>query len=240
MHHNDSTSQSRTIALAAGAAALIATVAVVWAVAPSAYSVAAQVLGATKHTPKPLCPKNCLATGTVTGLQVSADGKERPFTVKKEGHIVAWSVTLSKPSASQTADFNSKFASKRDDSSVARLAILKPQKKGRYKLVKQSPPVELGASFGRKPIFTLKKPLKVKPGLRIALTLPTWAPLYVNNLSASGDQWIASRSPKKCGVNELLDAKPHQKIGSTRKYGCRFTAERLLYKAYFVPKKNKK
>ena len=34
-------------------------------------------------------------------------------------------------------------------------------------------------------------------------------------------------------------AKPQQKIGSTRSYGCRFNGSRVLYWAYFVPDKKK-
>jgi hypothetical protein len=203
--------------------------------AQSASSLAATQLGQTAKTPAPLCPKNCLATGTVTGFQVTANGEKSPFSVPGNGHIVAWSVTLAAPEPSQTADFNSKFENKRFDAAVARLAILKPQGKSKYKLTKQTPPVELANEFGTKPVFTLGKPLRVKKGQRVALTLPTWAPLYVNNLDPDGNEWVASRSPKKCDVDELLDAKPHQKLGSTRKYGCRFSGERLLYKAYFVP-----
>jgi hypothetical protein len=227
----------RVIALIAAVLAVL--FAILGVRAQDASSLAATELGHAGKTPKPLCPKNCLATGTVTGFQVSANGRKGLFTIPSGGHIVAWSATLSDPEPSQTADFNSKFANKRFDTSVARLAILKPKKKSNYKLVKQSPPVELQETFGSKPIFTLKKPLKVKKGQRVALTLPTWAPLYVNGLDTADNEWIASRSPDKCGVNDLLDAQPHQKLGSTRRYGCRFSGERLLYRAFFVPDSGK-
>jgi hypothetical protein len=226
-------------AIALTAAVLAVLFAILGVRAQDASSIAAIELGQAGKTPKPLCPKNCLATGTVTGFQVTANGRKSPFTIPSSGHIVAWSATLAEPDPSQTADFNTKFANKRFDTSVARLAILKPKKKSNYKLVKQSPPVELQSTFGGKPIFTLKKPLKVQKGQRVALTLPTWAPLYVNGLDTEDNQWIASREPDACGVADLLDAKPHQKLGSTRRYGCRFSGERLLYKAFFVPDSGK-
>lgn len=232
---NEATGPTRaTVALA-----LTALLAALWVAlgltAQPASGVAAEQLGRTAETPKPLCPENCQATGTVTGFQVSADGKESPFKVPSDGHLVAWAVDLSKPVDPDIAAFNEKFAEKRfDGRSAARISVLKQTERSRYKLTKQSPPVELEESFGRRPIFTLKKPLRVKKGQRVALTLPTWAPLYVNGLG-EGNQWIASRDSDECGVSEILDARPQQEKGSIRSYGCRFNGERLLYWAYFVP-----
>ena len=93
----------------------------------------------------------------------------------------------------------------------------------------------LKGSLGEKPIFTLQKPLRVQKGRVIALTLPTWAPLYKDGLDANANYWKASRKSGECGVEEVPDAKPQLRKGSTRTYGCKLTGERILYWAYFVP-----
>ena len=237
MSHRATINRRGTIALA-----LAVLLASLWAVlgltAQDASGVAAVPLGKTKNTPKPACPKECQATGTVTAFQVAAAGEENPFKVPTDGHIVAWAVDLSKPVDSDIAAFNEKFEDKRfEGRAAARISVLKPLGRAKYKLTKQSPPVELQEHFDSQPIFTLRKPLKVSAGQRIALTLPTWAPLYVSGIDPQNNEWIASRDPGTCGLNELLDAKPQQKKGSIRPYGCRFEGERLLYWAYFVPER---
>lgn len=231
--------RSRKAALVALAAlSLCALCALAALSAQRADGLAANELGKTKGTPNPLCPKDCEAVGSVTGFQVTAKGEKSPFTVPSAGRIVAWSVDLSRPEKDQIASFNEElFPSKRYDGSVARLSVLKPKGRAQYKLTKQSPPVELQRSFGTRPVFTLGKTLKVKKGQRIALTLPTWAPLYVNGLDTDQNEWIASRDSDECGNDKILDARPQQKKGSIRSYGCRFNGERLLYTAYFVPAK---
>lgn len=200
--------------------------------AQDASGVAATQLGKTAGTPKPLCPENCQAVGTVTGFQVSAGGEQSPFRIPADGHLVAWSVDLANLEPDQIESFNS--AERFRGESAARIGVLKSKRKARYKLTKQSPTVDLVRHFGTRPVFTLGKPLKVKEGQRVAITLPTWAPLYVNELETE-NQWIASRSPDECGDEEILNAKPQDKKGSIRSYGCRFPGERLLYWAYFLP-----
>jgi hypothetical protein len=229
---------TRTLALLAAAALLLVATVFAGLKASEADGVAAKVIGQTKKTPDPFCPKDCLITGTVTGFQVTADGKKGLFKVPSDGHIVAWSVDLGKPNEAAIGDANDLFDDKKyGGKSVGRLAVLKPEKKAKYKLTKQTPVQKLEPRFGRKPIFTLNKPMRVKKGQRLALTMPTWAPVFRSGLSKPDNQWIVSRSKDDCGQKNLLDAKPHQKKGSVRSYGCRFNGERILYWAYFVPNK---
>lgn len=224
--------QTRAVAAIALASLLAALWAMLGLGTQDASGVAATELGKTAGTPKPLCPKECQAVGTVTGFQVSAGGEKGPFKVPADGHLVAWALDLADLEPSQIESFNSNERFRGE--SEARLAVLKSKRRSRYKLTKQSPSVDLVESFGSRPIFTLKKPLKVKAGQRVAITLPTWAPLYVNGLE-SENQWIASRGPDECDDTEILDARPQDKKGSIRSYGCRFPGERLLYWAYFLP-----
>src|ERR1700754_4064672 len=69
------------------------------------------VLGQTAETPPASCPGKiinnveitpCRVEGHVTGFQAIAGGVARPFEAPFEGKIVAWSITLAKPSTEET------------------------------------------------------------------------------------------------------------------------------------------
>lgn len=202
----------------------------------------AKVLGAVKDTPKLPCPgADCAGTGSVTGFQVSANGKKGLFRIPGDGHLVAWSIDISRPSDEDIEGFGELFEDKKFGTDpVAKLAVLqKKGKKSRYKLAKQSPTVNLMPELGRKPIFTLNKPLKVKRGQVAALTMPTWSSNWTGDVSVGANAWKASRPEGECGVESVPDAKPHLRKGTTRAYGCNLTGERILYWAYFVPEKGK-
>jgi hypothetical protein len=210
----------------------------------SATATKSTVLGAVKDTPKPLCPKNCNVFGTVTGFGVSSNGQKGLYRIPGDGRIVAWSIDMSKPSKENQADIIAKIGEhkKYGTDGVARLAILKHKKnkkggknKSRYTLAKQTPVVNVQPNFGHKPIYTLKKPLRVKKGQVAALTSPTYVPNYANAGGGSANRWKASR-PEGC-PGEPQDAKPQMRKGTTRNYGCVFSGERVLYYAYFVKTK---
>lgn len=202
----------------------------------SAGAAKAKTLGNTKREPKPSCPRSpCEAVGSVTGFQQEADGKKRPFKVREDGHIVAWSVALSKPDKSQRKFFGDFY---RDSvfgaASSARLAILKPEGKSRFKLKRQSHAVELTSELGKTPVLTLNDPLKVKEGDVVGITIPTWLPNFAVEQSRE-NSWRASRSPKKCtGNDNIKNGRPHTEVGKTRRFGCTYPTARLLYWAYFV------
>ena len=279
MMSNRATCPSR----ASVALALLILLAGLWAVlgltAPDASGVAAKELGKTAKTPKPSCPsprtkdgeikpdtpeyKLCQGVGELTGLQVRADGEVNPYKVPSNGRIVAWSIDLSRPSQTEVNFFSEAPADGPDveegvgwGEPSAKISILKKLKHQRFKLVKQSKKVDLKSHFGSSPIFTLRKPLRVKAGLFVALTAPGWFPALAHSTpvtSTNGDQWLASRGGKHCGSfpenasqqqiiaaqqDAIDNSKPQEKKGSVRPYKCRYTAARLLYRAFLVPDKN--
>jgi hypothetical protein len=229
----------------AGAAVLLAG-GYVWAQGGGGGGGDAVVIGQTPSTPKPVCPtpnvesppadRTCQAMGRVTGFQVSADGRQGPYKIRKRGTIVAWSVSLGRPNKEEQEFFLEELDKSGPPS--ARLSILKSKGEGRFKLVKQSPVVQLNSFFGETPIFTLRDPLRVKKGLIVAITTPTWIPnLGLRGTSAS-DLWRASRPEGECTNTEdlLTNSRPQQKVGGEREYGCAYKATRVLYKAYFSPR----
>lgn len=142
--------------------------------------------------------------------------------------------------------------------------VQKKKKPPRYKMVRQSPVQVLNPYFGRTVHFALTKPLNVIRGQVVALTIPTWAPAFwtpkacspspyggLNDPAAcarakKANTYRADRGPDKCtlgfnaGTDEpneaLRKTRPHQKVGSVKRYGCYYTGSRLLYTATVVAK----
>jgi hypothetical protein len=240
--HSASTARWRLPALAVAAAVLSLSAGIVAVGADSADGADAKRLGTTKRTPKPSCPRDsaqnpCQATGSVTGFQIKAGGRDRLFRMPENGKVVAWGLRMSRPNKSQRTFFGRFFKHSRLGSRpTARLAVLNRVGKTRYKLTKQTPVARLARLLGEQPIFTLRKALTVRKGRILALTVPTWVPNFATGLSRERNAWRASRGSGKCTKRADIKAgKPQQKVGSTRRYGCRYGTARLLYWAYYVP-----
>jgi hypothetical protein len=210
------------------------------------------ILGQTSETPPASCPGKfdaagnplveCRAEGHVTGFQAIAGGVARPYEAPFEGKIVAWSITLAKPSAVETKStkdeigyFNTFFG----DPSEARIGVLRPvegSKPPKYTLVRQSPIEVLDPYFGSTPVFALDHPLTVLKGQIVALTIPTWAPMFAIGLT-SEDTWRGSRMPGHCvAESDIQGGHPQQGVGKTKTYGCYYSEARLLYTATLVKK----
>jgi len=236
--------------LAAAACAFAALVAIV---APGADSAPLRVLvlGQTAETPPASCPGKivngveitpCRVEGHVTGFQAIAGGVAKPYEAPFEGKIVAWSITLAKPSKVESATTTNEVGFFNDflgEPSQARIGILRPveeSKPPRYTLVRQSPLVTLNPYFGTTPTFALEHPLTVLQGQIVALTIPTWAPMFAFNVSAD-NTWRGSRLPEKCASKEdIQEGNPQQGVGKIKTYGCYYSNARLLYTATLVKK----
>ena len=236
--------------LAAAACAFAALVAIV---APRAESAPLQVvvLGQTAESPPASCPGKivnnvevtpCRVEGHVTGYQAIAGGVPRPFEVPFDGKIVAWSITLAKPSTTETPTTSNEvgfFDEFLGTPSQARIGILRPvegSKPPKYTLVRQSPLEVLNPYFGTTPIFALERPLSVLQGQIVALTIPTWAPMFAFNVQ-DDNTWRGSRLPEHCASKEdIQNGNPQQGVGKTKTYGCYYSNARLLYTATLVKK----
>jgi hypothetical protein len=227
--------------LAAGAALLALCLAAVVA-GPSvdrADAARAKTLGKTKKTPSPSCPggrtAECEAVGSVTGFQTRAGGVKNPFKVKQSGQLVAWSVDLSRPKPSERRFFGRFYRSEAFGTApAARVSVLKPKGKKRYKLKRHGPAVNLTEHLGQKPIFTLGTPLAIKKGDVLALSIPSWAPNFAIDQSRK-DAWRASRATGKCSSEtDLKKGRTQEKVGKSRVYGCTYRTARLLYWGYYT------
>jgi hypothetical protein len=209
------------------------------------------VLGQTSEAPPPSCPGEivnnveitpCRVEGHVTGFQSIADGVPRPYEAPFEGKIVAWSITLAKPSTVETKTTTDEVGFFNDflgTPAQARIAVLRPiedSKPPKYKLLRQGPIEILNPYFGSTPVFALDHPLTVLQGQVVALTIPTWAPMFAFNVSAD-NTWRGSRLPEHCSSKEDIQGEhPQQGVGKIKTYGCYYSNARLLYTATLVKK----
>jgi hypothetical protein len=185
-------------------------------------------LGATTQRPTVSCPDNCQAIGQVTGFEVQQGTVKNPFQPKRRGKVVAFSVTLGKPKKSDVNFFNKLFGSPPQ----AQVVVLKPGTKQRYRVTGISPPFALTNYFGSTPTFALPRPLTVKPGYVIGLTVPTWAPAFAVNLT-NDEAWRSSRDPKHC--DDVQQKAAQVTRGQLASYGCLYRTARLTYTVTFIP-----
>jgi hypothetical protein len=253
MHFADrKTDTRRAWALIAAASCLLAAlVAIAWPGTADSAPLRAVILGKTAETPPASCPGKivngveitpCRVEGHVTGFQSIADGVPRPYEAPFEGKIVAWSITLANPSTQETKTTTDEVGFFNDflgTPSQARIGVLRPiedTKPPKYKLVRQSPLETLNPYFGSTPIFALDHPLTVLKGQIVALTIPTWAPMFAFNVSAD-NTWRGSRLPEQCSSREdIQNGHPQQGVGKIKTYGCYYSNARLLYTATLVKK----
>jgi hypothetical protein len=240
----------RRVAIAAGfACALALLVAATWPGAAGSAPARVVVLGKTDSTPRPSCPGKivanvevipCRVEGHVTGFQAIAGGVPRPYEAPFDGKIVAWSITLSRPSRTDNDQMTNEvgfFNEFLGQPSQARIGVLRPvegSKPPKFTLVRQSPLEVLNPYFGSTPIFALDHPLSVLRGQVVALTIPTWAPMFAFNVEED-NTWRGSRLPDHCSSKEdIQNGNPQQGVGKTKTYGCYYSNARLLYTATLV------
>jgi len=188
------------------------------------------VIGETTPATAPSCPTSpCLAVSRTTGFQVKVGTARNPLSAPRSGTLVAWSIMLGKPNATQIKFFNANEGG----SSEAGIAILRPQKKPNltYKLIAQSPLVKLEPYFGKTAQFPLETTLKVKKGDVIALTVPSWAPALALGFT-NATSWRASRPKSQCSSTSTQTT--HTLIGTAVQYYCLYLTARLTYSATVI------
>jgi hypothetical protein len=196
-------------------------------------------LGAGSTAATPSCPGDandrCEAVVRVTGLQGrAAGGRTNPYYIRRDGYIVAFTVTLSAPNSEQLTFFNDRFGSP----AQLRLSVLRrgDTRKTRlnYRLVGQSDLFRVDHYLGSSPTFALSPPLRVKKGNWIGITVPTWAPILAHNLT-SADWWRTSRAKNSCEQPRSFNQFAMQTLRGVSMFGCTYHTARLLYTATYIP-----
>jgi hypothetical protein len=175
----------------------------------------------------------CLAVSRTTGFQVKVASLNNPFVLPRSGRIVAWTIELGKPTSSQIKFFDTNEGGAPE----ASIAILHPEKTSKtvpaytYKLVVQSPLIQLEPYFGLTAEFPLTSTIEAEKGDVIALTVPTWAPALALGYEKD-TSWRASRSSQQCSVTDAQTS--HVKVGKLRQYDCLYQTARLAYSATLI------
>jgi hypothetical protein len=193
-------------------------------------------LGTTLDDNTAACPDNCQAIGQVSGFQIQQATRKLPYRLRSYGKVVAFSVKLGTPNASQIQFFNKLFGGPPQ----IMLTVLKPfeapkgepKQANKYTLAGSSPLYQLQNYFGSEPTFALPRPLTIKPGYVVGMTVPTWAPAFSVNLG-DDQQWRSSRDPKNC--DDVRQNAAQDIRGSARTYGCVYKTARLLYTVTYIP-----
>jgi hypothetical protein len=176
----------------------------------------------------PSCPSSCLAVTRTTGFQVKVGSTRSVVTIPRNGTIVAWTIKLGSPNATQVKFFNTNEGG----TASAAIAVLAPQRKPNltYKLVAQSPLVQLTPYFGKTAQFPLATTIEVKKGEVLALTVPTWAPALALGFT-NETSWRASRLRSQCSSTSAQSA---QQTGTSVQYYCLYRQARLTYSATLI------
>jgi hypothetical protein len=176
----------------------------------------------------PSCPGTpCLAVSRTTGYQARVGSVVHPFTIPRNGTIVAWTITLGNPSATQITYFNQAEGG----AAEAGLAILKPGPSLNYTLAGSTPLEALTPYFGQTAWFPLTTTIPVTKGEVIGLSVPTWAPAL--SLGFGNDtSWRASRA--RTGCSNTASQTTQTTVGGTIQYFCLYKTARLTYSATLI------
>jgi len=206
---------------------------------PSSASARIVELGGTADAAALNCPGTteapCVAAVRMTGYQGrSSGGPKNPFYIRRDGVLVAFSVQLAKPTAEEISFFEDNFGTP----STARISVLRRgstrKKRLDHRLINQSERFGLDSYFGSTPTFAFDRPIPVKKGNWIALTVPTWAPLLSTNLARS-NWWRSSRPKGSCEPPKSLEQFALEDLREVAKFGCTYHGARLLYSVTYIP-----
>jgi hypothetical protein len=209
------------------------------AVLPAAASARYVELGSVADNAPLNCPGTtespCVAAVRMTGYQGRASGgPKNPYYIRRDGFLTMFTVHLAKPTEEETNFFNNNFGTP----STARISVLRrgDTRKTRlnHRLIRQSDTFELDRYFGSKPTFVFDRPIPVKKGNWIALTVPNWAPLLSTNLSRT-NWWRSSRAKDSCEPPKSLRQFAMEDLREVKVFGCTYHSARLLYTVTYVP-----
>lgn len=218
--------------LALSAAALVA------AALPAAAAAQLAEVGATSTAlVAPTCPAGvkpsaCTIVLTrVTAVETLNDGHANPTAIRHAGDLVAVSLgisSLSTNAKTRKSDV-SYLDGKYGGAPRVEVTVLRPSNRKQYawQVAATSSPIFLQHYLGQVAQFPLSKPLPVVRGERIALTVPTWAPVLSFDLTSNKFAYRQSRSANCASPPSSEQAQ--EKIGDIAHYKCNYAGTRAEY-----------
>lgn len=215
---------------------LLALAVALTALAPAVAHAKIIELGATETQPKPSCPAEgtetpCRAVSRVTGYQNRIGAIKDPFVVPRDGRIVAWTLVLARPTKKEQSFFNAGFGGEPQ----AAITVLKKAEENTtdQTVTAQSGVQVLTDYLGKRVQFPLVESLPVLKGERVALTVPTWAPVLAYGFPGNV-AWRASRSSENEGCDDFASLAAMRTIGGTRPFQCYYNTARLTYSVTLI------
>lgn len=182
-------------------------------------------LGGSAGTVAPNCPgAPCVVVTAATGFQAAIGGRHNTMTVGRAGRVTSWKIVLAAPTPAQVAYFDQLV----HGPARAGLVVLRHVVDYGFRVIDASPLVMLAPFFGRAMTFDLTRPLPVRRGDILALTVPTWAPALAAGLDPN-TAWRASRPRTAC--SDVLTPTAQTTYGALTQYECVYPAVRLAYGA---------
>jgi len=212
---------------------LTLTMALVLSVAAPASARVIELGNVTGDRMTPSCPGNpCLAVTRTTGFQATAGTARSAFVSAGTGRVVAFTLRLGRPSASQIGFFDRQGGGP----ARVRVAVLRPAgtRAGTpsYVLNAQSDEFRVQPYFGQTVQIPLYTSLLVRRSYVVALTVPTWAPVLAVSGLSNSFAWRSSRVAP-CSTNPERQP-PHNEPGSIKAYFCLYRPAALTYSATIV------
>lgn len=202
-------------------------------------------LGVTRDDPPPSCPPKdtCRVVTRTTAYQARSGAIRSPYTVRRNGRIVAFTLRVGDMTKKIIHYFNANYGG----TPRVRLTVLRPARARRTRrqphppsslaVVNEGSAYHLQPYFGTTVTFALRQSVIVHRGDVVALTVPTWAPVLAVGLGTS-DQWQASRPSGSCNDNATQTALGALKASSF--FRCTYTTQRMTYRVTIVPTPRRK
>jgi hypothetical protein len=190
----------------------------------------------------PACPGSpCRTLTRTTGFQELVAGRRNLYLVPRNATLVAWTVSLSRPSAAQI-DFYERMRGLGKAS--ARITVLRRfRRRGndyRFVVRNQSDIVQLNPYLGKTAQFPVRATFPVYKDDLIAISTSSWAPIMAlrSGTAAFGKNstWRSSRSNSNTCNDEATNyvQTAQRRIGSMVRYSCLYDSARLAYSATLI------
>jgi hypothetical protein len=168
---------------------------------------------------------SCQAISRTTGYQAKVGPDRTLYRAPADGRIVAWSLSLGKPSPAQTAFFEGHYGGV----AKAAVVVLDPGKSLSRRVVAKAPLQTLTSYFGSTVQFPLERSLPVSRGQYVGLTVPSWAPALQLGVGAD-TSWRSSRG----SCNNPLTQSALLGSRSSAQFRCLYKTARMAYSATFI------